>query len=121
MDPDDKRQNKANQAFVSVCFVGFALIIISYFFYAYPWYYTQYAVMYSLNWLPDIVTDIGFFWVDEASKTIELMYNDLEYRRNDFSECSYLRYDLVSYSLTFCVPQLNIIARSALYVRPRKI
>ena len=85
MDPDDKRQNKANQAFVSVCFVGFALIIISYFFYAYPWYYTQYAVMYSLNWLPDIVTDIGFFWVDEASKSIELMYNDLEYRRNDFS------------------------------------
>lgn len=85
MDPDDKRQNKANQAFVSVCFVGFALIIISYFFYAYPWYYTQYAVMYSLNWLPDIVTDLGFFWVDEASKTIELMYNDLEYRRNDFS------------------------------------
>lgn len=67
-----------------VVFLG--LVTLAYYYYEYAWYYVMRYLYLGLSYLPAVVNDYLFFWVDGTGKFIPLIADDLAYYANSFSE-----------------------------------
>lgn len=107
---------------------AFLLILVVYFFYMYPWYYSQLYLFKALNMLPSTVQKFLFFHYPRASELIPLISNDLafyadsfkDYYRNDeqgirkFSQINH-----VSFRLTFPYMAIAVLLLIFLEFKPK--